>query len=156
MVDGPFQFSSGTYNTVVLTAEDDDTLGSITWNSPGGGHPSGYYADSALEIPSASSTSLHNVRIRYTSTAIHYLGTTASGVTDTARHVQVLDCGTGFRTEGTAGYSRFLSLGNVLMSNVVTAVQGSPVFQQPRGTPHLGRLRHLGIRQPGLRQGLSP
>jgi hypothetical protein len=103
------------YLPVTLTARDDHSIGEAI----GSNALSGYYADVALEVNSATAMhglALKNLRIAHARTAISIDGRTDHVLSD----VQIVNSGLGIRAASGTAYS----LRNALLSNVLTNFSG--------------------------------
>ena len=123
VINGPLKCQTSPWGPAIFTAQDDNTVGYPVNSSTG--LPTEFYAQVALEITSGQDTVLTNARIAYAQTAIHYLGSSSRQVLGTVRHAQILHCGAGFVSDGTANQPCVLNLANVLLADVGQAVSGS-------------------------------
>lgn len=126
VVNSPVTWLGDIYQPVVLTAADDSSVGHpISTNSP-----TGYYADTALDLEAgtANSTfSLQHLRVSYARTAIT-LNQRAGHVLS---HLQLVNCQTGI-----SPLASDFSLRNALFVNVLTNFNGMG---------STGRVEHLTV-----------
>ncbi len=103
VLQGPINWTRVTaYRPVILTAQDDDSVGEKISGSSGTPTSGAFYADTGLEFEgtaAATNCSLSHLRIAYAQTGLTFRNTTNSGV----RHVQIVNAQTAFQvTNATA------------------------------------------------------
>ncbi len=97
------------YRPVVLTAQDDNTVGETLTNSSG--TPSGYYANPALYITAPTGgLNMPGFRIAYAKQAV-----SLSGMSPIISSGQIINCGNGMTIQGGGA-----TIENVLFANVAT------------------------------------
>ena len=125
-INTPIAWLGDFYQPVVLTAADDSTVGEQLSSRT----PSGYYAETALDLESLGGNSVYtlgHLRIAYAKTGILL----NLGFGHTLSHLQILNCQNGIRP-----FSADFSLRNALFVNVLTNLNGSA---------STGRVEHLTV-----------
>jgi len=109
MVSPTVNWQASAYRPVILTAVDDNSVGEPF----GSGAPSGYYANPALQIVSATSTPIDHFRVAYARRGIFEQG---NGAAAYFYNGQIINCQDGFIAfEGSTCFLR-----NILFSGVQT------------------------------------
>lgn len=109
-VQGTVRCLTSLYNPAVFTARDDQTVGAAIPGS--NSSPSGYYADTALELAD-NTADLRHLRIAWAGRGIVY--GSGSGWPQLLSHVQFVNCGYGVTAQSPVFWVR-----NGLFGNVVT------------------------------------
>ena len=125
-INTPIAWLGDFYQPVVFTAADDSTVGEQTSSRT----PSGYYADTALDLETPGGNNaytLGHLRIAYAKTGILL----DLGAGHSFSHVQILNCLNGIRPLSTD-----FSLRNALFVNVLTNLNG---------VASTGRVEHLTV-----------
>jgi len=113
--NGTVRCLTGPYRPAIFTARDDNTVGEVLPSSTG--TPSGYYASTALYGPNWPTGDLHDLHIRYASSAITWYYA-SSRLSD----LQLVNCEYGIGRTYCAA-----PVHNVLLNNVVQAFWGYAV-----------------------------
>lgn len=114
-INTPVSWLGDFYQPVVLTAADDAAVGEQLNSRT----PSGYYADTALDLQTLAVSNVYtlgHLRISYAKTGISL----SQGAGHSFSHVQLLNCQTGIRP-----LSADFGLRNALFANVLTNFNGS-------------------------------
>jgi len=123
ILTGTINDAASLYEPVILTALDDDSVGTLIPGSSG--LPQNYYAAVALEMPTNSGTQLEFFHISYASVALHYPSNITTAISDSLRHVQIGCCGQALLVEGNAAHQRQVTLENCLLWNNAEVFAGS-------------------------------
>ena len=117
-LDGFADCQTAAFRPAIFTAQDDDSVGAIISGSSG--TPSGYYADSALDVNTgdyASVAILHDLKVLYATIGINLIN---NGGGYQVRNSQVLNCDRAFGANNVN-----FGLQNVLIYNSTTFCDGT-------------------------------
>lgn len=117
-IRGTVEFKTSDYNPLILTAQDDNTVGeTLPWST---GNPwNGYYGNPALEIDSYTSgqtAKIQHVRVSHAQTAFSFF----TGTGHELKHAQIVHSGVAFTP-----YYADVRLRNVLVHKADRVISGS-------------------------------
>lgn len=112
-VDGTLNCKTSPFRPAVFTAKDDNSVGeTITGSS---GTPSGYYADTAMQMLNATSGEVHDLRVSHAIYSLYF-----RGMTPQFRNLQIHHCTYGLYFDYSSG-----PVQNVLIRNATYPLIGN-------------------------------
>jgi hypothetical protein len=121
-LNGAVTFRTASYRPAIFTAADDDSVGDTLntniWSGYTGTIKPALYADPALWVANASTSTLSNVSVRYAKEAIRFEG---AGSVGTLSHARLINCIRGIVLNAGGVGSGSVTVNNTLMSTVQKA-----------------------------------